>query len=113
MSSKNRQLDPRKEIHQQSGWLETILEYISAHGGTGFRDREGHIVLLTRSAKQAGKWQATWFKSAGPYTDRLDPDARRLLLDISPQLRFWLAADQIDSALERLLGLRRQRAYSN
>ena len=90
MSSKTRQLDPRQDIHQQAGWLDIILDYLSDNGGAGFRDREGHIVLLTKSAKQVGTWQATWFRSAGPYTDRLDSDPRRLLLGISPQLRFWL-----------------------
>lgn len=113
MSSKVRQLDPKQDIHQQSGWLETILKYLNTQGGAGFRDREGHIVLLTKSAKQAGNWQATWFRSAGPYTDKLDPDPRHLLVSIAPRLRFWLAADEIDIALNRLMGNYPERVGSN
>lgn len=111
MSNKQRQLDPKQDIHSQPGWLDTILNYLEAHGGAGFKDREGHIVLLTRSAKQAGNWQATWFRSAGPYTDRLDTDPRRLLAAIAPQLRYWLSHEQIDLALNRLLCARPASAF--
>ncbi|MFD2095158.1 hypothetical protein ACFSJ3_04115 [Corallincola platygyrae] len=83
----------------RADWIPQVEKAMDSLGAAGFRDRQGHLILVTRSAKKPGYWQATWFKSKGPYQDKLSPKASQLLLSIAPMLREWLSLSLIDQQL--------------
>ncbi len=91
------------QLHGQASWQCRVMEELNRAGAVGFRDHNGELILLSRSVKARGQWQATWFRRQGPYTDALAPTAAKLLNELAPRTSEWLPAALIDRMLMRLL----------
>ena len=89
--------------HQRPDWLEAQLRQLQQQGGMAFCDRSGEVIVISRSAKKPGWWQATWFTSGGPYRDALAPSPRRLLWQVQPWLQVYLQPQAAEARLRRLL----------
>ncbi|TCI05166.1 hypothetical protein EZV61_04170 [Corallincola luteus] len=96
----------RRSLKHAANWVNQVVSQLEQNGGVSFRDRQGHLILVTKSAKHSGYWQATWFKPEGPYQDQLSHTAKKLILNLAPMICEWLTPSGFERQVNRWLRLK-------